>query len=412
MTARVRVLAFDTTLVMSWLLLMGFGLVMVTSASIAMGDHYLTRHAIYVVVGLAAFAVALAVPLQVWQASYRFAWLAAVIVCVLVLIPGIGHEVNGAKRWIDLGPATFQASEAARFLFVIYMAGYLARFHEQLRDDVMILIRPLLAVAVIAVLLLREPDFGSVVVLGASACGLLFLAGARLRHFLGAGVLSVGVLAVILLWEPYRVERLFSFTDPWASAFGSGYQLTQALIAFGRGEVFGLGLGEGIQKLFYLPEAHNDFIFAVIAEELGMIGALLLMSTLAFVVVRILRIGRNALALQQPFGGFLCYGVALIIGIQSLINLGVNTGVLPTKGLTLPFVSYGGNSLIVCCAMLGVVCRVQLELIQAPAASFKKPAASFKKPAASYKKSAASRKKPGASHQAPAASLKKKARRR
>jgi cell division protein FtsW len=233
------VLAFDTTLVMSWLLLMGFGLVMVTSASIAMGDNFLTRHAIYVVAGLAAFAVAFAVPLRVWQASYRFAWLAAVVLCVLVLIPGIGHEVNGAKRWIDLGPVTFQASEAARFLFVVYMAGYLARFHEQLRDDVMILIRPLLAVAVIAVLLLREPDFGSVVVLGASACGLLFLAGARLRHFLGAGALSVGVLAVILFWEPYRVERLFSFTDPWASAFGSGYQLTQALIAFGRSGDFG-----------------------------------------------------------------------------------------------------------------------------------------------------------------------------
>ena len=393
MTARVPVLAFDTTLVMSWLLLMGFGLVMVTSASIAMGDNFLTRHAIYVVVGLAAFAVAFAVPLRVWQASYRFAWLAAVVLCVLVLIPGIGHEVNGAKRWIDLGPVTFQASEAVRFLFVVYMAGYLARFHEQLRDDVMILIRPLLAVAVIAVLLLREPDFGSVVVLGASACGLLFLAGARLRHFLAAGALSVGVLAVILFWEPYRVERLFSFTDPWASAFGSGYQLTQALIAFGRGEVFGLGLGEGIQKLFYLPEAHNDFIFAVIAEELGMLGALSLMAMLAFLVVRILRIARKAIALHHPFAGYLCYGVALTIGLQTLINLGVNTGVLPTKGLTLPFVSFGGNSLIVCCAMLGVVCRAQREL-QAPAASLKKPAASLRKPAAAYKAPAAGHKKP------------------
>ncbi|MCZ6656281.1 MAG: putative lipid II flippase FtsW [Gammaproteobacteria bacterium] len=370
MTARVQIPSFDTPLVMSWLLLLGFGVVMVTSASIAMGDRYFTRHAIYVVFGLATFGMALTIPLKLWQSSYRLAWLAAVVVCVLVLIPGIGHEVNGARRWIDLGPATFQASEAARFLFVIYMAGYLARFHDQLRDDPLILLRPLLAVAVIGVLLLREPDFGSVVVLGASACGLLFLAGARLRHFLLAGALSAGVLLVILFWEPYRVQRMFSFTDPWATAFGSGYQLTQALIAFGRGEVFGLGLGEGIQKLFYLPEAHNDFIFAVIAEELGLVGALLLMGTLAFLVVRILRIGRRAIVLHQPFAGYLCYGVALIVGLQCLINLGVNSGVLPTKGLTLPFVSYGGNSLIVCCAMLGVVCRAQLELseVRAPAA--------------------------------------------
>jgi cell division protein FtsW len=215
--------------------------------------------------------------------------------------------------------------------------------------------------AVVCGLLLLQPDFGTAVVLCATACGLLFVAGARLRHFLAVVALGAAALVGIAVLQPYRLDRLVSFADPWQFAFGSGYQLTQALIAFGRGEIFGLGLGEGIQKLFYLPEAHNDFIFAVIAEELGLVGALTVLSLFAVLVVRILRVGRQALDAGTAFGGYLVYGVGLLLGVQCLINLGVNTGVLPTKGLTLPFVSYGGNSLVVSCAMIGLVLRVQLE---------------------------------------------------
>jgi cell division protein FtsW len=351
----------DYPLVMSWILILALGIVMVTSAGIAKNVDLLPRHGVYVILAMMTFALVLLIPLRWWQATHRLAWLAALVLCVLVLIPGIGIEVNGARRWISFGGFTVQPAEVAKFLLLIYLAGYLARFESQMADDPMTLLKPLAMVGVIAGLLLGQPDFGTAVVLLCTACGLMFMAGARLRHFL-AIVLIAGLGVTVLAYQqPYRLARLVTFMDPWAYATDGGYQLTQALIAFGRGEIFGLGLGEGIQKLDYLPEAHNDFIYAVIAEELGLIGAIAVIVLFAFLILRMLRLAKMALSDGRPFAGYLIYGIALMIGLQSLVNLGVNTGVLPTKGLTLPFVSYGGNSLIVCCALLGLVCRSVLE---------------------------------------------------
>ena len=352
---------WDPTLLLVWLAILGLGTVMIASSSAAMSGSYIVKHGAFLVASLLAFSFVLVVPLALWEKCHRLAWLLAVTLCLIVLLPGVGLEVNGAQRWIGLGGFSLQASEAVKFLVLVYLAGYLARFDEHIADSAFALLRPLLMVGVIGVLLLLEPDFGSVVVLGAAACGMLFVAGARLRHFLVLVVAAGGLLAGLAMLQPYRLERLITFTDPWSFAFSSGYQLTQALIAFGRGEITGLGLGEGIQKLFYLPEAHNDFIFAVIAEELGLIGSVAVVLLFAVLVVRILRIARIGLDDRRQFAGYLCYGVGLLLGVQCLINMGVNTGLLPTKGLTLPFVSYGGNSLLVSCAMLGLVFRAQLE---------------------------------------------------
>jgi cell division protein FtsW len=353
--------SIDRVMLTCWVAILALGTVMVASASIAISQSLLIRHGVFLAAALASLVLVLCVPLAWWQRGHRLAWLAATALCVLVLIPGIGVEVNGARRWIGLGAFSLQAAEVCKFLLLVYLAGYLARFHGAVADDAQVLLRPLVMLGVLCALLLMQPDFGTAVVLAVTTGGLVFIAGARLRHFLMIVTLGGVAIAALAVVQPYRLERLITFVDPWQFAFGSGYQLTQALIAFGRGEVFGLGLGEGIQKLFYLPEAHNDFIFAVIAEELGLVGALTVLVLFALLVLRILRLGRGALTSGNAFAGYLVYGVGLLIGVQCLINLGVNTGVLPTKGLTLPFVSYGGNSLVVSCAMLGLVLRVQME---------------------------------------------------
>lgn len=352
---------FDPVLLLCWIAILALGTVMVASATVAISQSLLLKHGVFLVASLAGLLVVLCVPLDWWRRGHRLAWLVAVALCVLVLIPGIGVEVNGARRWIGLGSFSLQAAEVTKFLALVYLAGYLERFHGELADDGKALIRPLLMLGLLSGLLLMQPDFGTMVVLAVTAAALLFIAGARLRHFLLIVVIGGLLLTALAVFQPYRLQRLISFVDPWEYAFSSGYQLTQALIAFGRGELFGLGLGEGVQKLFYLPEAHNDFIFAVIAEELGLVGALVVLVLFAVLVVRILRIARRALTEGDVFAGYLVYGVGLIFGIQCLINLGVNTGILPTKGLTLPFVSYGGNSLVVSSAMIGLVLRLQLE---------------------------------------------------
>ena len=351
----------DRPLIVAWLLALGFGFVMVVSASVAMPRDYFSRHGIYLALALLCFLLVLAIPLRFWQRTHRLAWLAATALCALVLVPGFGQEINGARRWIDLGPFTLQPAEIAKLCMAIYLAGYLCRVDLAKNAGAALLLRPLLALAAVAGLLALQPDVGTVAVLGATACMLLFLAGARLRYFVPLALAGLGLFAALTVAAPYRLQRLASFTDPWATAFGSGYQLVQALIAFGRGELLGLGLGAGIQKLYYLPEAHNDFIFAVIAEELGLVGALALLALLAVLVHRLLRIGRDLLREGEVFGGYLCYAVGIAIGAQSLINLGVTSGLLPTKGITLPFVSYGGNSLIVCCAMIALACRARME---------------------------------------------------
>jgi len=351
----------DRALIMSWLLILGLGTVMVASASVAISSTLLLKHGIYLAVSLTVFLGVLVTPLEWWRQGHRLALLVSILLCAVVLVPGIGVDVKGAQRWIGLGAFSIQPAEICKLLLLVYLAGYLQRFHDDISDRPLVLLRPLASLLLPSALLLLQPDFGTVVVLMTVAVGLLFVAGARLRHFLLLVVLGAGALAALAVLQPYRMQRLVSFLNPWEYAFSSGYQLTQALIAFGRGEVFGLGLGEGIQKLFYLPEAHNDFIFAVIAEELGLVGALLVIILFAVLVLRILRVGRLALLEGNYFGGYLVYGIGLLFGIQCLVNIGVNTGVLPTKGLTLPFVSYGGNSLVVSCAMIGLVLRLQLE---------------------------------------------------
>ncbi len=350
--------------VLAWLLLLAGGVVMVNSATVAMTGAYTEKHLLYLLVSLVGLVFAVAIPLEWWRKVHQLALVVALLFCAAVLLPGVGTEVNGARRWVRLGAFSLQASEVAKPLVLIYLAGYLERFGHLLGDRSFDLIKPLLLVGLVCFLLILEPDFGGAVVLASATCGILFVAGARLRHFLLLVLVAGALAALLVVAEPYRVARMTAFTDPWAAPFGGGYQLTQALIAFGRGEVFGLGLGESIQKLEYLPEAHNDFIVAVIAEEFGMVGVYLLMALFVVLVLGVLTRARRHLQQERRFAGYLCYGIALVFALQFLVNVGVNTGVLPTKGLTLPFVSFGGNSLIVCCGLFGLVLRGDVEAMQ------------------------------------------------
>lgn len=348
-------------LLVPWLALLMVGTVMVGSAAVALGGDYLSRHLLFLGVAMVASACVFAVPPAWWHRLYLLGWLAAVLVAILVLIPGLGHEVNGARRWLRFGGFSLQAAEVAKFGLCVYLAGYLSRYHHKLADHPSVLFVPLCMVAVVCGLLIAEPDLGSAVVIVCATVGLLFMAGAKLRFFVLIVLLGAAALALLVMVAPYRMQRLVAFLDPWSVAFGSGYQLTQALIAFGRGEMWGLGLGEGVQKLYYLPEAHNDFIFAVVAEELGGVGAIALALLLSYLVIQIFLLAKHNLEQKAVFAGMVAYFAGLLLGIQFLINLGVNTGVLPTKGLTLPFVSYGGNSLIVSCALLALVLRTSMD---------------------------------------------------
>ncbi len=349
----------DTLLLMSWLLILAAGTVMVVSASIVKGESFLYKHLLFLVLALSGFLIALMMPLNIWQQFSRLALLLAVGFCAAVLV--VGDTRLGAQRWIAVGGFSVQAGEIAKPLMLPYFAGFLSRFHGQVADDPMIMLRLLGTFALVAVLLLFEPDFGTVVLLAITVSAMLFLAGVKLRHFLLVVMIGVALLSILAVVEPYRLARLVGFLDPWADVGNSGYQLAQALIGFGRGEFFGLGLGESVQKVWYLPEAHTDFIFAVFAEELGAVGALCLIGLFAVLVMRLLQIARQAFDVGDLFAGYLVYGITLLIGIQALINVGVNIGVLPTKGLTLPFVSYGGNSLIICCVLLGMAFRAEME---------------------------------------------------
>lgn len=349
-------------------LLFCIGLVMVASASMGVAEaqfghpfYFFQRHLFYMVIGLAAGAVALRVPVATWQ---RFSWLllfAAVVLLIAVLIPGIGRRINGSMRWIGIGGFTVQPSEFAKFAVVAWVASYLVRRQEEVRQKFMGFLKPILIVGIVVVLLLAEPDFGASFVTMAAVLGMLFLAGTALLPYfvMLAGVAVVGVLLVWL--EPYRLQRVLSFTDPWANAYDSGYQLTQSLIAFGRGEWVGVGLGKSVQKLFYLPEAHTDFVLAVYAEEFGLVGVALLIGLFWLLVRSALRIGQQAERREAYFGAYLAYGIALLLGVQALVNIGVNMGLFPTKGLTLPLVSYGGTSLLVVFGMLGVLLRIDSE---------------------------------------------------
>jgi len=348
------------------------GLVMVTSASISMatkegGDAfgYLLRQFTLVIVGSAFAAVMFTIRTE-WLEKMALPLLAlAVVLLVLVLIPGIGHSVNGARRWIRLAGISIQVSEVTRVIVLVFIASYAVRREEELRSSFMGLLKPLIILGGFFVLLLLEPDFGAATVLMVTAFGVLFIAGARLRDVAGLAVLGAAVLVFVARSSDYRMRRLTAFRNPWLDPFDSGFQLTQSLIAIGRGGWTGVGLGESVQKLFYLPEAHTDFLFAVLAEELGLVGILVTLALFLALAWRALWISRLAHDSGLKFQSYLAAGFGIWVGLQAFINIGVNMGVLPTKGLTLPFMSYGRSSLIATLTWVGILLRVYHEAAQA-----------------------------------------------
>ncbi len=358
----------DVTVAGISLLLLMIGIVMVGSASMEIsariyGDpfHLFIKHVVYVAISVGVAALLITVPVRSWQQIDWVLLLLSFTLLIAVLMPGVGRTVNGSTRWISLGFATIQGSEFVKLFAIVYISGYLVRRREDINESVVGFAKPLALVSLMVLLLLEQPDFGASVVIVASVMGVIFLAGVPLRHFLPIITIFVVITFVVASWKPYRLERITSFMDPWAHQFDGGYQLTQALIAFGRGEWFGLGLGNSIQKLFFLPEAHTDFMFSILAEELGAVGAIIVILAFAILVLRALLIGKKAQNQGYDFHAYLAFGIALLLGIQAVINIGVNIGLLPTKGLTLPFLSYGGNSLIISCALIAMLLRVEYE---------------------------------------------------
>ena len=358
----------DPWLILPVLLLAAIGLVMVGSASISVAEsqglgsfHYLVRHCIYLVLGVLLGSMVRLIPISVLEKICRPMMLLAALCLLLVFMPGLGHTVNGSTRWINLGFVKFQAVEAVKLMVIIYTAGYLVRKADKLDARFFDTFKPLLLVGILCGILLLQPDLGSAAVLTAVVGGMVWLAGAAWRHVAVLVGLVVPVFGFAAM-EPYRLRRIVSFMDPFADPFASGFQLVQALIAVGRGEVTGVGLGASIQKLYYLPEAHTDFIFAILAEELGLLGVILILALFMLMVTRIMSIGMIAHRLGRPFAGHLAFGIGLWLGLQAMVSMGVNLGVLPTKGLTLPLISSGGSSMLMVCLALGVVFRIRYEL--------------------------------------------------
>jgi cell division protein FtsW len=353
-------------------LLLG-GLVVLASASISIADNatgdpffYVSRQALAAAVGTLAGFACLFIPVSFWRSVGPLMLLLCFMLLIAVLIPGVGHKVNGSTRWIRLGIVNLQASELARLCLMIYLAGYLVRQNRTLQERFTGFLKPMMMLALVGGLLLLEPDFGAALVLVATAFAMMFVAGARLRDFfVFAGLAGFGAV-FLAVSRQYRLERLTGFMDPWADPYNSAYQLTQSLIAIGRGEWFGVGLGDGVQKLFYLPDAHTDFVFAVFAEEFGLFGALCLIVLFAMLLWRIFLIARRAAAADRFFDAYLAVGIGTWLGLQAFINMGVNMGLLPTKGLTLPLVSYGRSSMIIALASLGILMRIHHELAAAP----------------------------------------------
>jgi len=363
--------SLDLALLWSALLLAALGLVMVYSASIAMAEaerftgfrpgYFLVRHAIYLAVGL-AFATALfRVPVWVWQKASPWLFLLGTLMLLAVLVPGIGREVNGSRRWMPFGPATFQPSEVMKLFVVLYVADYTVR-KAAFMDDFKKGFVPMFGVmTLIAALLLREPDFGALVVVTAIAMTVLFLGGLNWRLFAGLASLLAAAFAALIVSSPYRLQRILGFMDPWSDAYGKGYQLSHSLIAFGRGEWLGVGLGASVEKLFYLPEAHTDFLLAVIAEELGFAGVAAVITLFLFLVHRAFAVGRQAASLERYYAALVAQGIGVWLAVQTFINMGVNMGLLPTKGLTLPLLSFGGTGIVVTCMALAILLRIDWE---------------------------------------------------
>ena len=369
---------YDATLAWSALLLLALGLVMVYSASIAIAEasaltgyhpwYYLVRQGLFVAVGLGAAAVAYQIPLKAWRVLAPYLFVLGAALLVAVLIPGVGRAINGSKRWLSLGMVNLQPSEFMKLFVVLYAASYAVRkadfLHAQqpLRQTLARGFLPLLAVMIaVGALLLLEPDFGACVVIIAIAFGILFLGGLDWRLLAGLGVLVPIALWAMIRAAPYRLQRFTGFLDPWADAYGKGYQLSHSLIAFGRGEWLGVGLGASVEKLLYLPEAHTDFLLAVLAEELGFAGVALVIGLFAWLLIRAYAIGRQATRLERPFAALVAHGIGVWLGVQVFINIGVNMGVLPTKGLTLPLLSFGGSGIVANCLALAILLRVDYE---------------------------------------------------
>ncbi len=358
----------DNWILLPALLLLAFGIVMVGSASIAIAQgqgvspyHYLLRHLIFIAAGTALALTLRVIPMAFFERISRPMLGLSILVLLIVLVPGVGHAVNGSTRWIRLGFVNFQVVEAVKLMVIIYLAGYLARKSEFVQSRFFDTLKPLIFAGLLSVILLLQPDMGSAAVITAIVAGMVWLAGAAWRHILVLGMLTLPAFAFAAM-EPYRLRRIVSFMDPWADPYASGFQLTQALIAVGRGEMFGVGIGASIQKLFYLPEAHTDFIFAVLAEEFGLAGVIAVLLLFLLLVTRIMVIGIMAHRNGRPFAGFVAYGIGLWIGLQAMVSVGVNLGVLPTKGLTLPLISSGGSSMLMTLLALGIVLRIKYEL--------------------------------------------------
>ncbi len=358
---------FDRQLVWIAFGLMLIGLVMVTSASFPISSrltdqpfHFMFRHAIFLLLAFITSSMVLQVPLERWMKYSSLLLGISFFLLIVVLI--VGKSVNGASRWIPLGLFNLQPAEVAKLSLFIFMSGYLVRKHDEVRQTFFGgFLKPIMVFGTLAVLLLGQPDLGTVIVMLVTLFGMLFIAGAKLSQFLALMVAGVLAVVALIIAEPYRVRRVTSFLDPWEDPFGSGYQLTQSLMAFGRGEWFGQGLGNSIQKLEYLPEAHTDFVFAVLAEELGFIGVVLVLVLLFSLVLKAIFIGKKAFQHDQQFGGYLAFGIGIWFAFQTLVNVGAAAGMVPTKGLTLPLISYGGSSLIIMSVAVSILLRIDHE---------------------------------------------------
>ena len=363
--------AYDIWLIGAVLTLLCMGLIMVVSTSVSIAErrdlaplYYFWRQLGAAGLGIVVAVILLKIPLQQFQRFSTSLLFLGIALLVAVLVPGIGHEVNGSMRWMGLGSISLQASEPAKLAVVIYLAAYLLRHNKQVQEEFVGFIKPIGVLTVISALLLLEPDFGAAVVLFMTALGMLFLAGVPFLRFFFWGFAALSSLAALSMVAPYRLQRLMTFMDPWSDPYNSGFQLTQALIAFGRGEWFGVGLGNSVQKLYYLPEVHTDFVFAVIGEELGLVGTITVILLFVFLIWRIFYLGGIAERANLIFAAYTTYGIGVLLGAQAFVNIGVNMGLLPTKGLPLPFLSYGSNNLVVTFAAMSLVCRAGFEARQ------------------------------------------------
>ena len=368
-----RRLVLDYYLLLAVVSLIILGLIMVASSSMVIAEqmhvirlYFFIKQAIYAVLGICVASLILYVPTRHYQ-RFKHLWLImGIVLLVLVLIPGIGHVVNGSRRWIRVGPIAIQVSEVIKLLAIMYLSGYLVKHALAVRETLLGVVKPLALLSLFAALLLLEPDFGATVVLFATALGMMFMAGVRVRWFILLIALGAILVTALVFFSPYRLARLTGFLHPWVNQFDSGYQLTQSLIAFGRGGWFGVGLGNSVQKLFYLPEAYTDFVFAIMGEELGLFGVLGVLALFAMMVWRGLLIARAAHVKLLYYDAYLAYGITFWLGLQVVVNIGVNVGLLPTKGLTLPFISYGGSSLLLNCIVVAMLLRVDMQTKLAP----------------------------------------------